>query len=51
MSKLLDRFRYFKQKRETLPTATVRSPIPTVTGKIVTVSAGSSTRSSVPRTE
>lgn len=51
MSKLLDRFRYFKQKRETFANGHGQVWIPIVTGKIATVSAGSSTKSSVPRTE
>ncbi len=50
MSKLLDRFRYFKQKGETLPTATAESTTTTVTGKTATVNAGSSTKLSAPRT-
>lgn len=47
MSKFLDRFRYFKQKGETLPMGTARFWIPTGTGKTVTASAGSMTKSSV----
>jgi hypothetical protein len=50
MSKLLDRFRYFKQKGETFANGHGQVYNTTVTGKTATVSAGSSTKSSAPRT-
>lgn len=50
MSKLLDRFRYFKQKGETFANGHGESTTTTVTGKTATVNAGSSTKLSAPRT-